>query len=65
MMKKIKKPVTSPNFTIEDIHAMRRYNYEVIKNLSQEERLKYYNDPAFRKEVRERLSSEKMICCNE
>jgi hypothetical protein len=65
MMKKIVKPVTSSNFTIDDIHAMRRYNYEVTKGLLQEERLRYYNDPAFRKEVRERLSSENMVCCNE
>jgi hypothetical protein len=64
-MKKIDRPVTSSNFTIEDIHAMRRYNYEITKNLSQEERLKYYNDSAFRKETRERLSSENVICCTE
>jgi hypothetical protein len=62
-MKKINKPVTSPNFTIEDIHAMRRYNYEITKTLSQDERLKYYNDSAFRKEVRERLSNENKVCC--
>jgi len=62
-MKMIDKPVTSSNFTIEDIHAMRRYNYEITKNLSQEERLRYYNDHAFRKEVRKRLSREKDVCC--
>lgn len=62
-MKMVDKPVTSSKFTITDIHAMRRYNYEITKNLSQEERLKYYNDPAFRKEVRERMSSESKVCC--
>lgn len=65
MMKKIDKPVTSSNFTIEDIHAMRRYNYEITRTLSQEERLKYYNDSVFRKVVRERFASENVCCYHE
>lgn len=26
------KPVLSPDFTIEDIHKLREYNYEVTKD---------------------------------
>ena len=32
----------SHNFTIEDIHKIREYNYEVTKNMSLEERNNYY-----------------------
>jgi len=42
----------SPNFTIDDIHAIRHYNYEVTKDLSIKDRIRYYNDPEFRKKLR-------------
>ncbi|GHU56185.1 hypothetical protein FACS1894132_13330 [Clostridia bacterium] len=42
----IEKPVISPNFTIEDIHKIREYNHMVTKDLSFEERRKYYSDGA-------------------
>ncbi len=32
----------SPDFTIEDIHKIREYNYEMTKNMTTEERRKYY-----------------------
>lgn len=35
----------SPDFTIEDIHKIREYNYEVTKNMTVEEKLFYYNTP--------------------
>ena len=38
------KPILSLNFTIDDIHKLREYNYEVTKEMSNEEKLKYYND---------------------
>jgi hypothetical protein len=44
----------SPNFTIDDIHAIRYYNYEVTKDLSMADRIRYYNEPDFRKEVETR-----------
>ena len=39
----MEKPIISPNFTIEDIHKIREYNYEVTKNMTLEEKLVYYN----------------------
>ena len=31
--------VLSPNFTIEDIHRLREYNYEMTKHMTDEERM--------------------------
>lgn len=36
----------SPNFTIEDIHKIREYNYEKTKNMNLEEIIFYYNKTA-------------------
>ena len=36
----------SPNFTIEDIHKIREYNYEMTKNMSKEDRRTYYKNGA-------------------
>ena len=36
----------SPNFTIEDIHKIREYNYEMTKNLTREDTRKYYKEGA-------------------
>ena len=35
----------SPDFTIEDIHRIREYNYEATKHMTVEEKLLYYNTP--------------------
>ena len=35
----------SPNFTIDDIHKIREYNYEATKHMTVEEKLHYYNTP--------------------
>ena len=35
----------SPNFTIEDIHKIREFNYEATKHMTVEEKLHYYNTP--------------------
>jgi hypothetical protein len=35
----------SPDFTIEDIHKIREHNYEVTKDMTMEEILRYYNTP--------------------
>ena len=47
----MEKPILSPDFTIEDIHRLREYNYEMTKNM---ERLDYYNEAghAFQKEIK-------------
>ena len=36
------KPEISPNFTIEDIHKIREYNYRKTKDMTPEERDAYY-----------------------
>jgi hypothetical protein len=38
----MEKPIVSDNFTIEDIHKIREYNYEMTKNMTTEERRAYY-----------------------
>ena len=34
----------SPDFTIEDIHKIREYNYEMTKNMTSQEKADYYNE---------------------
>lgn len=40
----IGKPVISPDFTIEDIHKIREYHYEFPKDMTTQERIKFYNE---------------------
>ena len=49
----MEKPIISPNFTIEDIHKLREYNYYFTKDMTPEERRNYYNERgrAFLKEI--------------
>lgn len=49
----MEKPVLSPDFTTEDIHRLREYNYEITKNMTDEERMDYYNTAgrAFQREI--------------
>jgi len=61
----VNKPITRSNCTLEDIYAIWQYNYEITKNLSQEAYLKHYSDSAFRKALRNRLTSENKCCCEE
>lgn len=39
----MEKPILSPNFTIDDIHKLREYNYEMTKDMTDQERMDYYN----------------------
>ena len=39
----MEKPVLSQNFTIDDIHRLREYNYNMTKDMSMQEALDYYN----------------------
>ena len=43
----------SPDFTIEDIHKVREYHYEMTKDLTFEDRARYYADDIFRKQIDE------------
>ena len=40
----ITKPIISPDFTIEDIHKIREYHYELTKDMTTQERIKFYNE---------------------
>ena len=57
----VEKPKISPNFTIEDIHKIREYNYEITKNMTDEEKLIYYNTPKSDAEERIKRIREKHI----
>ncbi len=40
----MEKPILSPDFTIEDTHKLREYNYEMTtKDMTDKERMDYYN----------------------
>lgn len=56
----VEMPYISPKFTIDDIHRIREYNYEVTKDMTVEEQCKYYNDAgrAFLKELEELKQKE-------
>jgi hypothetical protein len=50
----------SPDFTIEDIHKIRERNYEITKDMTIDEKLRYYNTPRTDAEIQiERLRTEK------
>ncbi|MDR1916175.1 MAG: hypothetical protein LBQ58_06340 [Synergistaceae bacterium] len=46
MIYDIPKPIISPNFTIDDIHKIREWNYERRKDSTLEERLADINEGA-------------------
>ena len=52
----ITKPIISTYFTIEDIHKIREYHYELTKDMTTQERINFYNEGgrAFLKEMKER-----------
>ena len=56
----MERPVLSPDFTIEDIHKLREYNYEMTKNMTDSERMNYYNEAgrAFQREIDEARMQE-------
>lgn len=36
--------ILSPDFTIEDIHKIREYHYELTKDMTTQERINFYNE---------------------
>ena len=54
----MKKPILSEDFTIEDIHKLREYNYEMTKELLRKEKMDYYNNKG--KEFLKKLEEQKM-----
>ena len=58
----MKKPDISPDFTIEDIHKIREYNYEMTKDLSFEGRREYYKKGAEEGlQLMKKLRKEKLL----
>ena len=53
------KLVLSPYFTIEDIHRLREYNYEMTKYVINEKRMNYYNKRG--REVQRKLKRMKAL----
>ena len=51
----MEKPVLSPDFTMDDIHKLREYNYYLTKDMTPQERIDYYNKKgkAFQQEIEE------------
>lgn len=54
----MEKPILSPDFTIEDIHKLREYNYEMTKHMSRQEKMDYYNKKGM--EVHRMLQERKL-----
>jgi hypothetical protein len=42
MIHDLPAPEISPNFTIDDIHRIREWNYEVLKDATIEEQIDFY-----------------------
>ena len=59
----MEKPIISPDFTIEDIHKIRAYNYELTKNMSVEEKVVYYNTAGreVEKEIQKRKAEKEKM----
>ncbi len=55
----MEKPVLSPNFTIEDIHKLREYNYEMTKDMTDQERMDLYNKEGW--EVQREIEKMKVL----
>ena len=52
----MEKLILSPDFTIEDIHKIREYHYELTKDMTTQEKIDFYNEGgrALLKEMEER-----------
>ncbi len=57
----IAEPIISPNFTIEDIHKIREYHYEITKNMTSREKINFYNEGgrAFLAEMKKRKAEKR------
>jgi hypothetical protein len=46
MIHDIPKPEISADFTIDDIHKIRNWHYEILKDATVDERIAFYNSKA-------------------
>ena len=51
MLHDIPKPEISPDFTIDDIHKIREWHYEILKDATFEERNAFYREGALLAQV--------------
>lgn len=49
----------SPDFTVDDIHKVREYNYEMTKNMNKEDRRAYYKAGAM--EAQKRIDALRLV----
>lgn len=52
------KPVLSPDFTIEDIHKLREYNYYLTKDMTLREQMDFYNNHGLK--VHQKIQENKL-----
>lgn len=52
------KPILSPDFTIEDIHKLREYNYYLTKDMTLQEQMDFYNNYGL--EVHQKIQKQKL-----
>ncbi|MCX4327362.1 MAG: hypothetical protein OSJ45_08720 [Lachnospiraceae bacterium] len=52
------KPILSPSFTVDDIHKLREYNYEMTKDMTDQEKMDYYNKRG--REVQRKIQERKL-----
>ncbi|MCM1156874.1 MAG: hypothetical protein NC300_01490 [Bacteroidales bacterium] len=54
----MEKPILSPDFTIEDIHKLREYNYYLTKDMTNQEKMDFYNKRGM--EVHKKIQERKL-----
>lgn len=56
------KPCVSKDFTVDDIHKIREYHYEITKNMTPRERMDFYNIGGrnFLKEIEKKKSPKSL-----
>ena len=59
MIHNIPEPDISPDFTIDDIHKIREWNYEKLKDATPEERREYYKQS--KREIDARIESVRPV----
>ena len=59
----IAEPIISPDFTIEDIHKIREYHYELTKDMTMQEKINFYNEGgrAFLAEMEKRKRQKSQV----
>jgi hypothetical protein len=61
MIREISKPEITSAFTINDIHKIREWHYEMLKEATVQERLDFYNRPAVENDFQSRCPIEPLL----